>query len=170
MTYLTSVRANGASEQAEYTESFSEADMESVQFESAELAESLESEEGLENISAESVAEDVESYMQGQTVHRNPGSQLNRRLTKVFTTLIKTLVKKITTNPRTRAKLQAACRKDSKAVAALLSPTLTKAMPVYFNWLPAIFIPPIVDRLYIAICIHAGLKPAEIPADPEWGF
>ena len=74
MTYLTSVRANGASEQAEYTESFSEADMESVQFESAELAESLESAEGLESISAESVAEGVESYMQGETVRRNPGA------------------------------------------------------------------------------------------------
>lgn len=164
MTY-TAELANGGAEQFE---SFTEADMESVSIEAAELAEGLESIESLESISVESVAEDLEGYMEGTMESATPSSYVNKRLLQVFTALIKTSIKKITTNPKTRVKLQAACRKGPDAVTQLLLPTLIKAMPSYFNWMPAVLTSPIVARLFPAICKQAGLKPEEVAVAPEW--
>lgn len=164
MTYTTEAYY-GAAEQLEL---FSEADMETVQFEAAEFSEGIESLESLESVTFESVAEDLEGYMEGYTESRPPSSYVNKKLLQIFTALIKNLVKKITNNPKTRAKLQAACRKSPDAVAQLLIPILVKTMPAYFNWMPAIFAPPIVSRLYPAICKSAGLKAEEVPAGAEF--
>jgi hypothetical protein len=89
---------------------------------------------------------------------------VNKRLLQVFTALVKTSIKKITTNPKTRVKLQVACRKGSDAVTQLLLPMLIKAMPSYFNWMPAVLVPPIVTQLLPAICKQAGLKTEEVAA------
>jgi hypothetical protein len=164
MTY-TAEFANGGAEQLE---TFSEADMESVSIEATELTEGLESLESLESISVESVAEDLEGYIEGVEESATPSSYVNKRLLQVFTALVKTSVKKITTNAKTRVKLQAACRKGPDAVTQLLLPTLTKAMPSYFNWMPAVLTPPIVARLFPAICKQAGLKPEEVAVAPEF--
>ncbi len=152
----------------EQLELFSEADIESIETESLEASIESQLEETLESLSTESVAEDVEAYMEGNLERLTPSSYVNRRLTKIFTVLVKNTVKKITSNPKTRAKLQAACRKGADAVTQLLIPIITKTLPTYFRWMPAIFIPPIVARLFSAICKQAGLKPEEIPAEAEF--
>lgn len=170
MTYSSyRLTPNGGAEMAEYSESFTEADLESVLFEGAELA-GAESLESLETVTFESVAEDLEGYMEGYTESRTPSSRVNKRLLQIFTTLVKNLVKKITNNPKTRVKLQAACRKGPKAVAGLLIPILVKTMPSYLNWMPAFFVPPIAARLHPAICQSAGLKAQEAEAAAEWGL
>ena len=170
MTYSSyRLTANGGTEMAEYSESFTEADLESVLFEGAELA-SAESLESLDSVTFESIAEDLEGYMEGYTESRPPSSRVNKRLLQIFTAQVKNLVKNITNNPKTRAKLQAACRKGPKAVAQLLIPILVKTMPSYFNWMPAFFVPPIVARLHPAICKSAGLKAEEVEAVAEWGL
>jgi energy-converting hydrogenase Eha subunit A len=154
----------------EQLELFSEADMESIEAESLEAGIESQLEETLESVSNESVAEDVEAYMEGDLERRTPSSYVIQQLVKVFTALIKNAVKKITSNPRTRAKLQAACRKSPDAVTQLLTPIITKTLPTYFKWMSAIFVPPIVARLFPAICKQAGLKPEEIPVVAEfWG-
>jgi hypothetical protein len=162
MTY-TIEAANGVAEQLE----FNEADMESVGLEAADF-EGLESLESLESISVETVAEDLEGYMEGVEATATPSSYVNKRLLQIFTALVKTSIKKITSNPKTRAKLQAACRKSPDAVIQLLTPIIAKALPTYFKWMPAIFVPPIVARLFPAICKQAGLKPEEIPVVAEF--
>jgi hypothetical protein len=93
-----------------------------------------------------------------------------KRLTKIFTVLVKNTVKKITSNPRTRVKLQAACRKGPNAVTQLLIPIITKTLPTYFRWMSAIFVPPIVARLFSAISKEAGLKSEEVSAATEGIF
>ena len=160
----TIVETNGT-EQVEWTE----ADFESLETES--LTEGLESElgENLESVSTESVAEDVEALMEGNFESRTPSNQVNQQLTKVFTVLIKNAVKKIASNSKTRAKLQAACRKGPDAVSQLLTPIITKTLPTYFGWMPAIFVPAIVARLFPAICKQAGLKSEEVAAVAEAG-
>lgn len=152
----------------EYLE-FTEADMESVQIESMDL-EGLESllEENLESISAEDVAEDVEDYMVEAGGYASSGYVTNR-LTKVFTYLVKKAIKKITMNPKTRSKLHAACRKGPRSVAKLVTPIVAKPLPSYLRFLATIFCPPVVARLFPAICKEAGLKPEEIEAVPLLG-
>ncbi len=163
MTY-TIETTNGMAEQLE----FSEADMESLEYGSAEAGIESQLEENLESVSFESVAEDVEAYMEGDLERRPPSSLVIKRLTKIFTALVKDTVKKITSNPRTRAKLQAACRKGPDAVTQLLAPIITKTLPTYFRWMSAIFVPPVVARLFPAISKDAGLKSGEIPVEAEW--
>ncbi|MBD2452091.1 hypothetical protein H6G76_34270 [Nostoc sp. FACHB-152] len=154
----------------EQLELFSEADIESIEVESLEAGIESQLEETLESVSTESVAEDIEAYLGGDIERRNPNSYVIQQLAKVFTALIKNAVKKITSNPRTRAKLQAACRKSPDAVTQLLTPIITKILPTHFKWMPAIFIPAIVARLFPSICKQAGLKPEEIPVVAEfWG-
>ncbi|GAA6617957.1 hypothetical protein [Scytonema sp. NUACC26] len=157
-----------AANSLEQLEMFSEADIESIETESLEAEIESQLEENLESVSFESVAEDVEAEMEGDLERRTPSSYVNRQLTKVFAVLIKKAVKKITSNPRTRAKLQAACRKGPNAVTQLLTPIITKTLPTHFRWMSAIFVPPIVARLFSAICKQAGLKPEEIPAGAEF--
>jgi hypothetical protein len=162
MTAFT-VTSNNAAEQFE---SFTEADQESVGLEATEL-ENLEGlESTLEDIKPESVAESLEGYMEGDTERLTPSAYVNKRLLQVFTALVKTSIKKITTNPKTRVKLQAACRKGPDAVTQLLLPTLIKTIPSYFNWIPAVLVPPIVTRLFPAICKQVGLKPGDISIQP----
>jgi energy-converting hydrogenase Eha subunit A len=165
MNYTTE-RINGGVEQFE---SFTEADQESIVIEAADLEE-LESLESLESLSIETVAEDLEGYMEGVEERATPGSYVNKRLLKVFTALVRASIKKIMNNPKTRAKLQAAARKGPDAVTQLLLPTITKAMPVHFNWMPAVFVPPIVARLLPAIGKQAGLKPEEMAGAEWWGI
>ncbi|MBD2526669.1 hypothetical protein [Nostoc sp. FACHB-133] len=155
---------NGATETFE---SFSEADIESLEYESAEAGIESQLEENLESVSFESVAEDVEAYMEGDLERRPPSSLVIKRLTKIFTALVKNTVKKITSNPRTRAKLLTACRKGPDAVTTLLTPVITKTLPTYFRWMSAIFVSPIVARLFPAICKDAGLKSDEVSAATE---
>ena len=151
---------NSAIEQLE----FSEADLESMETESLEADIESQLEENLESVSFESVAEDVEALMEGNLERRTPSSQVNRQLTKLFTALIKNAVKKITSNPRTRAKLQAAISKGPDAVTQLLTPIITKTLPTYFRWMSAIFVPAIVARLFPAISKQAGLKSGRVSA------
>ena len=154
----------------EQLELFSEADIESIGTESLEAGIESQLEETLESVSTESVAEDVEAYMEGNIERRDPNSYVILQLVKVFTALIKNTVKKISSNPKIRVKLQVACRKSPDAVTQLLTPIITKTLPTDFKWMSAIFIPPIVARLFPAICKEAGLKPEEIPVLAEfWG-
>ena len=166
-TYTEKAKTNGAVEEIE---SFSEADIESLEYESAEAGIESQLEGNLESVSFESVAEDVEAYMEGNLERATPKSTVIKRLTKIFTVLVKNTVKKITSNPRTRVKLQAACRKGPNAVTQLLTPIISKTLPTYFRWMSAIFIPPIVARLFSAISKEAGLKPEEVSAATEGIF
>ena len=161
MTYTTS--------SPEQLELFTEADLESVQIESMDL-EGLESmlEESLESISAEDVAENVEYYMVEERGGYASSRYLTRRLTKVFTYLVKKAVKKIATNPRTRSKLHAACRKGPTSVTKLIVPIVAKPLPSYFRFLAPIYCRPIIARLFPSIAKEAGLKPEEVEAAPEW--
>ena len=146
----------------------SEADLDSLGTESLEAEiESLLG-ENLDSVSVESVAEDVKALMEGNLESRTPSSQGNRQLIKVFTALIKNAVKKIANNPKTRAKLQTACRKGPDAVTQLLTPIITKTLPTYLKSQTAIFVPPIVARLFSAICKQVGLKSEEIPGGAEF--
>jgi len=142
---------------------FSEADVESVQMESMDL-EGIESllVENLESIPLESVAEDVEDYMVEDAGGYTSSSYMTRRLTKIFTYLVKKSVKKITMNPRTRSKLQAACRKGPSSVAKLITPIVAKPLPTYLRFLATIFCPPIVARLFPAICKESGFNSEEV--------
>ncbi|WP_407890114.1 hypothetical protein [Scytonema sp. NUACC26] len=163
------VTTNGVNEQMELlseadVELFSEADVESIETESLEAEIESQLEETLESVSFETVAEDVEAYMEGDLERFTPSRYANRQQTKVFAALIKNAVKKIASNPRTRAKLQAACRKGPNAVTQLLTPIVTKRLPTYFRWMPTTYVRPIVTRLFPAICKQAGLKSGEMPA------
>lgn len=146
----------------EQLELFSEADMENVQIESSELEE-LESllVEDLESIPVDRVAKDVNPYM-GDNLGNGQSSYVIRQLTKVFTSLIKKSVKKIMMNPRTRSKLEAACRKGPRAVAKLITPNVSKPLPSYLRFLAPIFVSPIVAKLFPSICKETGLKSEEI--------
>lgn len=150
-----------ATNSAEQLELFTEADMESVQIESMDL-EGLESllEENLESVSVEDVAEDVEEYMEymeEESVGYGATSSVTRRLSKIFTSLIKKAVKKITMNPVTRGKLHAACRKGPNGVTKLITPIVAKPLPSYLRFLAPIYCRPIVRRLFPSICKEAGL-------------
>ena len=150
MTYTT----NNSLEQLE---SFDEIEMESVQIESSEL-EGIESllEENLESIPLESVAEDVEEYMEEDIESRGSSRDVYRRLTKFFTIATRKAVKKITMNPRTRSKLLIACRQGPHRVTQLITPIVAKPLPSYFRFLAFTFCPFIVARLFRSICKEAG--------------
>ena len=173
-------------------EQFTEADIESLEFATEDLegigTESMESMESmnLEDVKPESVAESLESLMEGveangysngngSTSRRpSPSSSTNKHLLKTFTVIVKTLIKKITSNPKTRAKLQAAIRKGPTAVARLITPSVAKMLPIYFRWMAPIFVPPVTRVLFNPVRKQAGVKAEEVEASPEftpeWAF
>ncbi|NMG08381.1 hypothetical protein [Brasilonema sp. UFV-L1] len=161
-------------------EQFTEADGESLEFSTEDLegleAESMES-TSLEDVKPESVAESLEGLMEGAEgaeaygSRRSPSSSVNKQLLKTFTTIVKTLVKKIMSNPRTRTKLQAAIRKGPTAVAQLITPSVAKVLPSYFRWMAPIYVPPVTRVLFSPIRKQAGVKAEQVEAAPEWnGF
>ncbi|MBW4491164.1 MAG: hypothetical protein KME12_25685 [Trichocoleus desertorum ATA4-8-CV12] len=160
-------------------EQFTEADVESLEFLPEDIegleAESMES-ISLEDVNSESVAESLESLMEGEEAYvngngyarRSPSSSVNRQLLKTFTIIVKQLTKKIMSNPRTRTKLQAATRKGPTAVARLLTPTVAKLLPSYFRWMAPIYVPPVTRALSGPIRKQAGVKPEEVEEASEW--
>ena len=162
MTYTT----NNSLEQLEL---FSETDMESVQIESSEL-EGIESvlEENLESISVERVADDVEAYMEEVIESRGSSHPANRQLSKISVYLTKKALQKTMMNPRTRKKLETACRKGPKSVTRLIIPSILKPLPECFKSVIAPYCYPTVKRLFSSTARQAGLKREEIEATPEF--
>lgn len=166
-------------------EALTEGDMEFLGLEETEMMESIEAElaedtaTSLEDISPNSVAESLEGVMEGleelessrngYTTRRTPISQVNKQLLKTFTVIVKKLVKKIKSNPRTRIKLQAAIRKGPTAVAKLITPSVAKVLPTYFRWLAPIYVPPVTRALFNPIRKEAGVEAAEVEVSSEWG-
>ncbi len=158
---------------------FNEAEAESLEFATEDLEdienESIES-TNLEDVNPESVAESLESLMEGEEAYgygngytrRSPSRTANRQLLKTFTTIVKKLVKKIMRNPRSRAKLQAAIRKGSTAVVRLLTPSVTKVLPNYLRWMVPIYLPSVIRVLFGPIRKQAGVKAEEVEAAFEW--
>ncbi len=159
MTYTT----NNSLEQLEL---FSETDMESVQIESSEL-EGIE-EENLESISVERVADDVEAYMEEVIESRGSSHPANRQLSKISVYLTKKALQKTMMNPRTRKKLETACRKGPKSVTRLIIPSILKPLPECFKSVIAPYCYPTVKRLFSSTARQAGLKREEIEATPEF--
>ena len=175
-------------------EQFTEADIESLEFATEDLegigTESMESMESLnlEDVKPEDVAESLESLMEGVEANGNgngngysngrtrlsPSSSTNKQLLKTFTIIVKKLIKKITSNPKTRAKLQAATRKGPTAVARLITPSVAKILPSYFRWMAPIYVPPVTRALFNPLRKQAGVKAEEVEASPEfaseWGL
>jgi hypothetical protein len=163
-------------------ELFTEADTESLEFATEDLegleAESTES-VSLEDVNPESVAESLESLMEGVEANGygngytrpSPSSYVNKQLLKTFTIIVKKLVKKIMSNPRTRTKLQAATRKGPTAVARLLTPSVAKVLPSYFRWMAPIYVPSVTLALFPPVCKQVGVKAEEVEEAPEfWQF
>jgi hypothetical protein len=138
-------------------------------------AESMES-INLEDINPESVAESLESLMEGVEANgyensytrSSPSSHVNKQLLKTFTIIVKKLVKKIMNNPRTRTKLQAAARKGPSAVAQLLTPSVAKVLPSYFRWMAPIYVPSVTFALFAPVCKQVGVKAEEVEEAPEF--
>jgi len=166
-------------------EQFTEADIESLEFATEDLegieTESMESmESNLEDVNPEDVAESLESFMEGveangysngSTSRRpSPSSSSNKQLLKTLTVIVKTLIKKITSNPKTRAKLQAAIRKGPSAVARLITPSVAKILPSYFRWMAPIYVPPVTRVLFNPVRKQAGVKAEEVEASSEFAF
>jgi hypothetical protein len=170
-------------------EQFTEADTESLEFATEDMegleAESMES-VSLEDLNPESVAESLESLMAGTGANgygnsypypntslspsTSPSSSVNKHLLKTFIIIVKKLVKKIMSNPRTRAKLQAAIRKGPTAVARLLTPSVAKVLPIYFRWMAPIYVPSVTRVLFAPLAKQAGVKAEEVEASPEYDF
>jgi hypothetical protein len=155
-------------------EQFTEADAESLEFATEDIedleAESMES-INLEDVNPESVAESLESLMEGEEANgsrRSPSSSVNKQLLKTFTIIVKKLVKKIMSNPRTRTKLQAATRKGPTAVARLLTPSVAKVLPSYFRWMVPIYVPSVTLALFDPIRQQVGVKAEEVEEAPEF--
>ncbi|MDZ8032663.1 hypothetical protein [Nostoc sp. DedSLP04] len=160
-------------------EQFTEADAESLEFATEDL-EGLETESiesiSLEDVNPESVVESLESLMEGAEANGygngytrpSPSSSVNKQLLKTFTIIVKKLVKKIMSNPRTRAKLQAATRKGPTAVARLLTPSVAKVLPSYFRWMAPIYVPSVTLALFGPLRKQAGVKAEEVEEAPEF--
>jgi hypothetical protein len=160
-------------------ELFTEADTESLEFATEDLegleAESMES-INLEDVNPESVAESLESLMEGAETNGSgnsyfrpsPSGHVNKQLLKTFTIIVKKLVKKIMSNPRTRAKLQATARKGPTAVARLLTPSVAKVLPSYFRWMAPIYVPSVTFALFAPVCKQVGVKAEEVEEAPEF--
>nr|WP_322684249.1 hypothetical protein [Nostoc sp. DedQUE07]MDZ8130066.1 hypothetical protein [Nostoc sp. DedQUE07] len=155
-------------------EQFTEADAESLEFATEDL-EGLETESiesiSLEDVNPESVVESLESLMEGAEgaqangygyTRPSPSSYVNKQLLKTFTIIVKKLVRKIMSNPRTRAKLQATTRKGPTAVARLLTPSVAKVLPSYFRWMAPIYVPLVTLALFVPICKQVGVKAEEV--------
>ncbi|WP_445173465.1 hypothetical protein [Microcoleus sp.] len=156
-------------------EQFTEADTESLEFATEDL-EGLEAEStesiSLEDVNPESVAESLESLM--EEVESNGNTSLdqskiaNKQLLKTFTIIVKKLVNKSMSNPKTRAKLQAATRKGPTAIARLLTPSVAKVLPSYFRWMAPIYVPSVTIALFAPLCKEVGVKAEEVEEAPEF--
>lgn len=124
----------------------------------------------------EADAESLERLMEGEkatsSLHANtppsPSSVANTVLLKTFTNIIKKLVQKIMSNPKTRAKLQAAVRKGPTAVTQLLTPSVAQVLPSYLRPLAPIYVPAVTSVLFDPIRKHVGVKPEEVEQAPEF--
>ena len=175
-------------DQEQFTE-FTEADIENLEFAPEEL-EALEAEStesiNLEDVNPESVAESLESWMEGEEAYgyeaiaNTPPSQsrtgnissslsktANTQSLKTFTMIVKTLVKKIMSNPKARAKLQVAVRTGPTAIAELLTPGVANVVPKYFHWMIPLYLPPVTLALFDPIRQQVGVKPEEVEEAPE---
>jgi hypothetical protein len=160
-------------------EQFTEADTESLEFATEDL-ESIEAElmEGsnLEDVNSESVAESLESLIEGVesngygngNASLNSSKTVNKQLLKTFTIIVKKLVKKSMSNAKTRAKLQAATRKGPSAIARLLTPSVAKMLPTYFRWMAPIYVPSVTLALFGPVCREVGVKAEEVEEAPEF--
>jgi hypothetical protein len=160
-------------------EQFTEADAESLELATEDLegleAESMES-ISLEDVNPESIAESLESLMEGVEANSygngytrpSPSSSVNKQLLKTFTIIVKKLVKKIMSNPKTRTKLQAATRKGPQAVARLITPSVAKVLPSYFRWMAPIYVLPVTLALFAPVCKEVGVKAEEVEEAPEF--
>ncbi|MFB8788290.1 MAG: hypothetical protein U7123_05440 [Potamolinea sp.] len=170
--------ANTLSIEADF-EQFTETDAESLEF-ATEDVESIEAElmEGsnLEDVNSESVAESLESLMEGVEANGygngntsfNQSKIVNKQLLKTFTIIVKKLVKKSMSNAKTRAKLQAATRKGPTAIAQLLTPSVAKVLPTYFRWMAPIYVPGVTVALFNPLCREVGVKAEEVEEAPEF--
>jgi hypothetical protein len=183
-TFKENIRAQSTVEAN--IEQFTEADIESLEFVTADLkgigTESMESMESinLEDVKPESVAESLEIWMEGveangysngstsRRPNTSPSSSSNKQLLKTFTVIVKALIKKITSNPKTRAKLQAAIRKGPSAVARLITPSVAKMLPSYFRWMAPIYVPSVTIALFGPLCTEVGVKAEEVEEAPEF--
>ncbi len=162
-------------------EQFTEADAESLEFVTEDLedieTESMES-ISLEDVNPESVAESLESLMEGAEANAygngytrpspSSSSSVNKQLLKTFTIIVQKLVRKIMSNPKTRTKLQAATRKGPTAVAQLITPSVAKVLPNYFRWMAPIYVPPVTLALFSPIRKQVGVKAEEVEEAPEF--
>ena len=157
---------------------FIEADAEFAQMESGEtksIVAELTEGTSWEDVKAENVVESLEGLMEGAQAYgygytrRSPSSYVNKQLLKTFTIIVKKLVNKIKSNPRTRPKLQAAIRKGPAAVAKLITPSVAKVLPKYFRWMPPIYVPPVTRALFNPIRKEAGVEAEEVEGSSEWG-
>ena len=159
-------------------EQFTEADAENLEFTPEDLEE-LEAESieniNLEDVNPESIAESLEISMEGEEAEAyggytrpSAGRTVNKRLLKTFTSLVKKLIKKIMSNPRTRTRLQAATRKGPTAVAKLLTPRVAQMLPSYFRWMAPIYVPRVTRALSGPIRQQVGVKAEEVEEAPEW--
>lgn len=158
---------------------FTEADAENLEFTLEDLEE-LEAESteniNLEDVNPESVAEALEGLMEAQaaTGSRNgypatsPSRAAQKELLKVFTSMVKQLVQKIMSSPKTRTKLQVATRKGPTAVAQLLTPIVAKELPSYLRWMAPLYVPAVTLALFDPIRQKAGVKPEEVEEAPEF--
>ncbi len=138
-------------------ESFAE-DME-AEFESFENFESFE---GFEGFEASGLNGSRRRPLRPTRPRRNRGGSVNKRLLKTFTSIIKTVVKKITTNPKTRTKFKAAVRQGPAAVNRILIPVVSKSLPPYFRWMAQIYVPTVASTLFHPIRTQAGVKREEV--------
>ncbi len=160
-------------------EQFTEADAENLEFTPEDLEE-LEAESteniNLEDVSPESVAEALEGLMEAQAAtgsgngytSTSPSRSAQKELLKVFTGMVKQLVQKIMSNPKTRTKLQVAVRKGPTAVAQQLTPIVANALPSYLRWMAPMYIPAVTLVLFDPIRQKAGVKPEEVEEAPEF--
>jgi len=151
---------------------FSEADLETLEFQREDL-EGIESEleQNLDNISYEDVADELEDMFEGdlgefaervaERRRSRKTAMVQRRLLRLFVILHRRAIRRILSNPRTRAKLIAAYRRNPDAVFRLLFPVVSKVLPTYLRWLAPIYGRPVVYVLYRAIGNQLGIRAEE---------
>lgn len=170
-------------------EQFTEADIESLEFVLKDL-ETLEAEStesiNLEDVNSKSVAKAPKSWMGAEeaysyeanvntppsvnitgNISSNLSQTANMLSLETFTIIVKLLVPKITSNPRTRDQLQVAVRMGPTAITQLLTPNLAKEVPKLFHWMIPLYLPLVTIALFHPIRKQAGVKPEEVEEAPE---
>jgi len=159
---------------------FSEADLETLEFQREDL-EGIESEleQNLDNISFEDVADELAEAFEGGELgefaerlserrRSRRTAMVQRRLLRLFVILHKRAIRRVLSNPRTRAKLIAAYRRNPEAVARLILPVVSKVLPIYLRWMAPLYGRPVVYVLYRAIGNQLGIR-AEEAEGAEFG-